>query len=67
MRERVDDSELSGWSTKDGVLFVQPPANVLESLVALRVPLDDAGPESGVLRLVPGSHRFPIATGATGL
>jgi Phytanoyl-CoA dioxygenase (PhyH) len=58
VRERVDDSGLSGWSTKEGVLFVQPPANVLESLVALRVHLDECGPESGTLRVVPGSHRF---------
>ena len=40
VRERVDDSELSGWSTKEGVQFVQPPARVLESLVALRLHLD---------------------------
>ena len=58
VRERVADSELSGWSTKEGALFVQPPVSVLESLVALRVHLDDCGPESGALRLVPGSHRF---------
>ena len=58
VRDRVADRELTGWSTKEGVLFVQPPVSVLESLVALRVHLDDCGPESGALRLVPGSHRF---------
>ena len=56
VRERVADTELSGWSLKEGALFVQPPVSVLESLVALRVHLDDCGPESGALRLVPGSH-----------
>ena len=30
----------------------------LESLVALRVHLDDYGPETGALRVVPGSGRF---------
>ena len=58
VHERVADSELSGWSLKEGALFVQPPVSVLESLVALRVHLDDCGPESGALRLVPGSHRL---------
>ena len=58
VRERVADSELTGWSTKEGALFVQPPVGVLESLVALRVHLDDCGHEGGALRLVPGSHRF---------
>ena len=41
VRERVADRELTGWSTKEGALFVQPPVSVLESLVALRVHLDD--------------------------
>jgi hypothetical protein len=58
VQERVVDTELRGWSTKEGALFVQPPVSVLESLVALRVHLDDCGPESGALRLVPASHRF---------
>jgi len=38
-------------------MFVQPPAPVLESLVAVRAHLDDSGPDSGPLRVVPGSHR----------
>lgn len=58
VREQVADSELTGWSRKEGALFVQPPVSVLESLVALRVHLDDCDAESGALRLVPGSHRF---------
>jgi hypothetical protein len=58
VRERVSNGGLSGWSCKDGVLFVQPPPRILESLVALRVHLDDCGPHTGGLRIVPGSHRF---------
>ena len=55
--ERVDDGRLSGWSRKDGVLHVQPPADVLASLAAVRVHLDDCGADDGPLRVVPGSHR----------
>lgn len=36
----------SGWSLKDGVDFVQPPAQVLEQLIALRLHLDDCGPNA---------------------
>lgn len=54
---RVDDARLSGWSEKDGVVHVQPPADVLETLVAVRVHLDDCGENDGPLRVVPGSHR----------
>jgi hypothetical protein len=57
VRERSNDPDLTGWSEKEGVLFVQPPVSVLESLVAVRLHLDDSGPEAGPLRVVPGSHR----------
>lgn len=55
--ERVDDARLGGWSDKDGVPHVQPPADVLDTLVAVRVHLDDCGAHDGPLRIVPGSHR----------
>jgi ectoine hydroxylase-related dioxygenase (phytanoyl-CoA dioxygenase family) len=31
---------------------------VLEDLIAVRVHLDDSGPDNGPLRVVPGSHRL---------
>jgi len=57
VRERIVHADFVGWSEKEGVLFVQPPVAVLQSLVAVRVHLDEAGPGSGALRVVPGSHR----------
>jgi len=57
VRQRIDSDACSGWSTKDGMLFVQPPVEVLESLVAIRVHLDASTSENGPLRIVPGSHR----------
>lgn len=53
---RVDAPELRGWSSKEGGLFVQPPAALLRQLLAVRLHLDDCGPADGPLRLVPGSH-----------
>lgn len=47
----------SGWSRKEGVWFVQPPASVLEKLVAVRLQLDDHSSETGPLEVVPGTHR----------
>jgi ectoine hydroxylase-related dioxygenase (phytanoyl-CoA dioxygenase family) len=41
---------------KAGVPHVQPPVEVLNRMVTLRVHLDDCGPESGPLRVLPGSH-----------
>lgn len=54
---RVEHPELSGWSSKEGALYVQPPAALLEKLLAVRLHLDDCGQEDGALRVVPGSHR----------
>lgn len=48
---------LSGWSLKEGVWYVQPPANLLQSLLAVRLHIDACGPEDGALRVVPGSHQ----------
>ena len=42
---------------KEGEPYVQPPIDVLQSLLAVRVHLDDCGADAGPLRVVPGSHR----------
>ncbi|MGE0387524.1 MAG: phytanoyl-CoA dioxygenase family protein [Gammaproteobacteria bacterium] len=54
--EQVSHPELTGWSQKEGVLYAQPPAAVLEQLVAVRVHLDPCRPDDGSLRVVAGSH-----------
>lgn len=56
VKRRVDTPGCSGWSEKEGQMYVQPPVSVLEQLVAVRVHLDDCPVESGALRVVPGSH-----------
>ncbi len=56
----ADQTEVKGfvgWSNKAGVWQVQPPAEVLAKMVAVRVHLDDSGTENGPLRVIPGSHR----------
>ena len=53
---RVDHAALSGWSEKEGAIFVQAPDNVLEQMLAVRVHVDHCSPEDGPLRIVPGSH-----------
>jgi hypothetical protein len=56
VKGRVDSAGCSGWSEKEGQVYVQPPVSVLEQLVAVRVHVDPCPPESGALRVVPGSH-----------
>lgn len=54
--ERIEHPALRVWSRKEGVLQVQPPVAVLEQLLAVRLHLDDCGPQDGPLRVLPGSH-----------
>ncbi|MGV3724809.1 MAG: phytanoyl-CoA dioxygenase family protein, partial [Actinomycetota bacterium] len=56
VRERLDALGFSAWSVKDGVPHVQPPDEVLARVLAVRVHLDDCGPDNGALRVLPGSH-----------
>ncbi len=62
--ERVDSPGCQGWSEKEGELFVQPPVSVLDTVLALRLHLDDCNERNGALRVVPGSHRVGRLTTA---
>jgi ectoine hydroxylase-related dioxygenase (phytanoyl-CoA dioxygenase family) len=56
--EHVSSSQCSGWSEKEGEVFVQPPITVLQEILAVRLHLDDCDERNGALRVVPGSHRL---------
>lgn len=52
--------EVSGfgpWSEKQGVTHVEPPQDYLANTLTLRVHLDRADTETGVLRVIPGTHK----------
>lgn len=57
---QVDAPALHGWSRKDGALFVQPPAALLQTLLAVRLHLDPCLADDGPLRVVPGSHMLGV-------
>ena len=58
VRERREVDGFVSWTTKADVWHVQPPALVVENIVALRVHLDNTDGSNGALRVVVGSHRF---------
>ena len=60
--QRVDHPALQGWSEKDGALFVQPPAHLLQELLAVRLHLDPCQAEDGPLRVVPATHQAGVLT-----
>ena len=57
VQERLDVEGFGPWTTKRGVTSVQPPASVLESMLTVRVHLDECGHDNGPVRVIPGSHR----------
>jgi hypothetical protein len=58
VRSRVEVDGFVGWSSKDGVPHVQPPADVLDRMLTVRLHLDPADGSNGALWVVPESHRL---------
>ncbi|MFC4158135.1 phytanoyl-CoA dioxygenase family protein [Chitinimonas lacunae] len=47
----------SAWSSKAGVVHVQPPDALLARMLTVRLHLDPADRDNGALWVLPGSHR----------
>lgn len=60
VKRRIDVDGFGPWSVKAGVPHVQPPRDVLESLLTVRLHLDDCGEENGPLKVLPGSHAHGV-------
>jgi hypothetical protein len=56
--DRIDVAGFAPWSRKAGVHHVEPPEAILQGMVALRLHLDDCGPDNGPLLAVRGSFRL---------
>ena len=57
VRARGDVEGFGRWSTKAGILHVQPPAQILERMISIRLHLDACDESNGALHVIPGSHR----------
>jgi hypothetical protein len=57
VRRRVDAAGYGPWSTKEGIPHVEPPRNVLDGMLVLRLHMDDCDADNGPLRVISGSHR----------
>ena len=58
IRRQVDAPDWGPWTEKGGRLHAIAPAAALQSVIALRVHLDDSFAENGPLRVLPGTHRL---------
>jgi hypothetical protein len=63
VKAKVTSVGWSAWSVKQSVPFARPPLRVLESLIAVRVHLEDTDGSNGALQVVNGSHRSGVEHG----
>ncbi|MDB6068426.1 MAG: hypothetical protein JWR26_4634 [Pedosphaera sp.] len=56
VEQRVDVPGFGPWSIKAGVEHVQPPVEILQRMLTLRLHLDDCNEMNGPLQVLPGSH-----------
>jgi ectoine hydroxylase-related dioxygenase (phytanoyl-CoA dioxygenase family) len=54
---RLECPGFGNWTIKQESFGVQPPVDILESIVTFRIHLDDTDEENGALKVIPGSHQ----------
>lgn len=57
VKAKVNTAGFSSWREKQGVMHVEPPVDYLANILTLRVHLDPATTETGVLRVIPATHK----------
>ena len=57
VESKVETDGFGPWSEKAGAIHVQPPREILENMVTVRLHLDDCGAQNGALRVLGGTHR----------
>ena len=58
VQHRIEVDGYISWSIKEGVPHVQPPQEILEKMLSVRLHLDPADETNGALWVSPGSHRL---------
>ncbi len=57
VREKRETKGFGPWTVKAGVPHVQPPIEILENMLTVRLHLDNCDETNGPLRVIAGSHR----------
>jgi ectoine hydroxylase-related dioxygenase (phytanoyl-CoA dioxygenase family) len=56
VERQVEFPGFTHWTKKFDQYAVQPPVNILESSIIIRIHLDNADENNGALKVIPGSH-----------
>ena len=58
VQERHDLPEFVAWTRKSSAWHCEPPTDLLQEMLFVRVHLDDNTAENGAMQFAPGSHRL---------
>ncbi len=56
--KQVNLDGFSNWTEKQGVTHVEPPVEILESMLTIRMSIDPSDASNGGLHVLPGSHKL---------
>ncbi len=56
VNQKADLNHYSNWTFKKGQYGVQPPIQILEDTITIRIHLDKTGKNNGALKVIPKSH-----------
>lgn len=56
VKEKATVDGFVNWVPKNGYYSVQPPVEVLENIITVRIHLDDTTADNGALNVLPASH-----------
>ncbi len=54
--KKLETAGFDFWTTKQNQFAVQPPIDILENIVTVRIHLDETNENNGALKVVPKSH-----------
>ncbi|WP_421753072.1 phytanoyl-CoA dioxygenase family protein [Croceimicrobium sp.] len=60
VKEKASVTGYRHWTLKKGQYGVEPPLEILENTITVRIHLDNTGAENGALRIIPKSHKKGI-------
>lgn len=58
--KRTDTKDYGPWTVKQDQYAVQPPLDILQNILTVRIHLDDTDEYNGALRVLEGTHRRGI-------
>ena len=54
--KKININGFGSWTTKQNQFAVQPPLDILQNIVTVRIHLDEADNHNGALKVIPKSH-----------